>query len=60
MQALAMGGKPAFLVCQSSSCGKIALAILPGETVFATLLDAPFLVIIQRVVGTTLTIELAF
>ena len=29
MQALAMGSKLAFLVCQSSPCGEIALAILP-------------------------------
>src|SRR5258708_25665617 len=58
MQALAMSGKLASLMCQSSSRGEIALAILPGEAALAMLLDAPFFVVVLRVVGTQISVQL--
>src|SRR5258708_15838428 len=60
MQALAVCGKLAFPVCYSSSRGKIALARLPGEASLAVLLDSAFLVVVLRVVSTTLAVQLAF
>ena len=39
MQTLAMGSQCAFLMGYPSSCGQIALTVLPGETLLATLLD---------------------
>jgi hypothetical protein len=60
VQALAMGSKLALLVRQSALGGKVTLAILPGEALPATLLDAPFLVIVLRVVGAALAVKLAF
>ncbi len=59
MQALAMGGKLAFLVCQSPSCGKVAVAGLPGEASLAVLLDTPLLVVVLWVVCATLAVQLA-
>jgi hypothetical protein len=59
VQALAMGGKLAFLVRQSSSRGKIPLAILPGEALLTSFLDAPFFVIALWVIGTALAVQLA-
>ncbi len=59
MQALAMGSKLAFLVCQSSPCGEIALAILPGTASLAMLLDTAFFVVVLWVVGTALAVQLA-
>src|SRR5258707_8254042 len=52
MQAFAMGGELAFVVCQSSPRGKVPLAILPGEASLAMLRDAPFLIVVLRVVST--------
>src|SRR6266436_797805 len=51
MQALAMGGKLAFVMSYSSFRGKIPLAILPGEASLAMLLDAPLFIVVLRVVG---------
>src|SRR5260370_558260 len=59
MQALAVSGKLAFLMCQSSSCGEIALAVLPGEAALAVFLDAPFFIIVLRVVVAALAVQLA-
>ena len=59
MQALAMSSQLAFLVCQSPSGGKVALAILPGEAPLAVFLDPPLFVVVLWVVGTTLSIEFA-
>jgi hypothetical protein len=59
MQALAVGGKLAFLVGKSASRGKVAFAILPGEACLAMLLDTAFFVVVLWVVGTTLAVQLA-
>src|SRR5260370_36195649 len=59
MQALAMGGELAFVVCQSSPRGKVPLTILPGEASLAMLRDAPFLIVVLRVVSTALAVQLA-
>ncbi len=56
MQTLAMHSQLAFLVGESSSGGKIPLAILPGEAPLAMLLDAPFLIVVLWVVGTALAV----
>src|SRR5258708_31440433 len=57
MQALAMSGKLASLMCQSSSRGEIALAILPGEAALAILLDAPFFVVVLLLVGDAVAVQ---
>src|SRR5258708_1985529 len=59
VQALAMGGKLAFLVGQSSPRGKVAVTVLPGEAALTVLLDTPFLVVVLRVVGAALAVQLA-
>jgi hypothetical protein len=59
MQALTMGSKLAFVVRQSSPRGKVAVTRLPGKASLAVLLDAPFLIVVLRVVGTALTVQLA-
>src|SRR5215469_1758179 len=59
MQALAMGGELAFVMSQSSSCCKIALAVLPGKASLAVLLDAAFFVVVLRVVSAKLSVQLA-
>ncbi len=59
MQALAMRGKLAFLMCQSSPRDKVALAVLPGEASLAMLLDTSLFVVVLRVVGTALAVQLA-
>ena len=59
MQALAVSGKLAFLVGQSPSRGNVTLAVLPGEASLAMLFDTPFLVVILRIVGAKLSVQLA-
>src|SRR5690349_19621983 len=59
MQAPAMGGKFAFLVGKASFRSKISLAVLPDELTPAPLLAAPFFVIVLRVIGTALSVQLA-
>src|SRR5258708_3030301 len=59
MQAFAMAAELAFVVCQSSPRGKVPLAILPGEASLTMLLDAPFLIVVLRVIGTKLSVQLA-
>ena len=59
MQALAMGGKRAFLVGKASFRSKIPLTVLPEEPTLASFLAAPFLVIVLRVIGTALSVQLA-
>src|SRR5215470_6591581 len=59
MQALAMGGKLAFLVGESPSRGKVAAARLPGEAALTMLLDAPFFVVVLWIIGTALPVQLA-
>src|SRR5258708_19989545 len=55
MQALAMSGKLASLMCQSSSRGAKAVARLPGEAALPLLLHPPFFVVVLRVVCTSLS-----
>src|SRR5260221_11798267 len=59
MQALALGGELAFVVGKSPARGKIALTVLPGEPSLAVLFDAPLLIVVLRVVGTALAVQLA-
>src|SRR5260221_7557487 len=59
MQALAVRGELAFLVGKSASRGKVAVTRLPGKAALAMLLDTPFFVIVLRVVGTKLSVQLA-
>jgi hypothetical protein len=56
MQALAMGRKPALLMCKSASRSYVTLAILPRQALFAAFLDAAHLVVVLRVVGTALAV----
>src|SRR5258708_29785267 len=56
MQALAMGGKLASLMCQSSPRGEIAVARLPGKAALAMLLDAPLFIVVLRVVCAALAV----
>src|SRR5258708_37082737 len=59
MQALAMGGELAFVVCQPSPRGKVALTVFPGKASLAVLLDTSFFVVVLWVVGTALAVQLA-
>jgi len=59
MQALAVRGKLAFLVGKSASRGKVALTILPGKALLAMLLDTSFFIVVLRVIGMALAVQLA-
>jgi hypothetical protein len=60
MQTLAMGSKLAFLLRQAALRRKVPLAVLPGKALLGMLPDAPLFVVILRVVGAALTVQLAF
>ena len=60
MQALAVGGKFVFVVGEPASGCEVALAVLPGDASLATPFDSPLLIIVVRVVGTTLPVQFAF
>jgi hypothetical protein len=60
VQALAMGSELAFLLRKPQSRGEVTSTVLPDEALLATLLDAPFPIIVLRVVGAALAVELAF
>src|SRR5436190_13052653 len=55
MQALAMGSEFALGRCETATGGLVSSAVFPAK---ATLLDTPFLVIVLRVVGASLAVEL--
>ena len=59
MQALAVGGKPAFSGRLTPPGGKIPLALFPLQTLLPMTLDAPALIEVLRVVGAALAVHLA-
>ena len=60
VQALAMGDKLAFVVGKPSPGCMVTAAVLPAEAACTVLFDAPSLVIVFRVVGTALPIQMPF
>jgi hypothetical protein len=59
MQTLAIGCQFPFCRCMLASDGRVAFALFPMHTLFASLLDPPLVVIVVWIVGPPLTLHLA-